>query len=117
MASPAITGQPPALIASQAVALSLLRDNYAPVTIDRYTGVVADDLYRLAAAYGITAPCGTVNGYGCHQARGEDPCWDCETAHGRAQARERARQRKAVPASAHRRLRAGRARRGGRSTR
>lgn len=99
MASPAITGQPPALTAGQAVALTLLRDGYTERTIQARTDVAPSDLYRLAALHDITAPHGTIEGHGCHRAQGEDPCGPCETARGRANARALARQRKNVPAA------------------
>lgn len=87
---------PPALTAAEAVALSLLRDGYAARTIHTRTGTGPEALYRLAAAWGVTAPCGTVEGHDCHTARGEDPCWGCDTAHGRTQARALAAQRRRI---------------------
>jgi RNA polymerase sigma-70 factor (ECF subfamily) len=99
MASPATPGQRPALTAAQAVALALLKHGHTQRTIQARTGVTPDALYRLAAAWDITAPCGTVEGHACHTARDEDPCVPCTTARGRADARERARQRKTLPAA------------------
>lgn len=86
--------QPPPLDFVGDVALTLLRDGYAACTIRIRTGIAADTLYALAAAHGITAPCGTVEGHGCHLARGEEPCWECTTAEGRAQARLAATRRR-----------------------
>lgn len=99
MATPAITGQPPALTVGQAVALTLLRDGYTQRTMQARTNVTPDDLYRLAALHDITAPHGTTEGHDCHEARGEDPCEPCEMARARADSRARARQRKAIPAA------------------
>lgn len=116
MATPAITNTPLALTASEAVALTLLRDGYRERGIRTRTGLTPGDLYRLAAVHDITASHGTVEGHGCHEARGEDPCWECETAHGRAQARALAQQRRTAPTLTHPR-RPGLACLGGRSAR
>lgn len=98
MATPANSGQPPALTASQAVALALLSHGHTAGSIHERTDITPRELYDLAALHDVTAPCGTVEGAGCHQARLEDPCPGCTTADGRARARALAAQRKAVPA-------------------
>ncbi len=117
MATSANSSQPPPITASQAVALSLLRHGFTERSIQMRTDVAPANLYRLAVLHDITAPHGTIEGYGCHEARGEDACLGCETAHGRAQARDLARQRKkAAPALVRGiRPRARLARQGGRS--
>ncbi|QIB49519.1 RNA polymerase sigma factor [Streptomyces aureoverticillatus] len=91
-AMPALTP----LTAGQAVALVLLREGYRERSITQRTGVPADTLYRLAAAHGITAPHGTVEGHRCHEAAGTEPCDGCSLADGRDQARALARHRKSV---------------------
>jgi hypothetical protein len=108
MATPANPDRP-ALTAAQAVALALLKHGYTQKTIQARTDIAPDTLYVLAAAWDITAPCGTVEGHACHTAREEDPCGPCATARGRADARDRARQRKTLP-PAVRRARLGRRR-------
>jgi RNA polymerase sigma-70 factor (ECF subfamily) len=60
----------PPLTAGQAVALVLLREGYRERSITQRTGVLREDLYRLAAAHHITAPHGTVEGHRCHEAAG-----------------------------------------------
>jgi hypothetical protein len=102
MATPATPGPRPALTAAQAVALALLKCGYTQRTIQARTDVGPDTLYALAAAWDITAPCGSIEGHACHTARGEDPCGPCTAARGRADARELARQRKTVPAAVRR---------------
>lgn len=82
--------------ASQAVALTLLRDGYTQRTITARTGIEPTDLYALAARNGISAPHGTVEGHHCHEARKEEPCTPCTHAHGRAHARQHAQRRKTV---------------------
>lgn len=79
-----------ALNVKQATALSLLRDGYTEGQIKVRTGVEGDDLYPLAVQHGITAPCDTVEGHHCHEARGEDPCSGCTVAFGRAESRKAA---------------------------
>ncbi|MGW2890586.1 hypothetical protein ACWDDN_35830 [Streptomyces griseoruber] len=98
MAASVIPSQRQALTASQAVALTLLRDGYTQRTIAVRTGTDPHDLYRLAALHGITAPHGTVEGHNCHEARGEEPCTSCAHAHGRAHAREHAQRRRTLGA-------------------
>ncbi|MDX2576795.1 hypothetical protein PV332_15090 [Streptomyces scabiei] len=98
MAASVIPSQRQALTASQAVALTLLRDGYTQRTIAVRTGTDPNDLYRLAALHGITAPHGTVEGHNCHEARGEEPCTSCAHAHGRAHAREHAQRRRTLGA-------------------
>ncbi|MGK3110576.1 RNA polymerase sigma factor [Streptomyces sp. WAC05858] len=56
------------LTVDQAVALVLLRDGFSERSITQRTGIPRDALYRLAAAYAITAPHGTVEGHRCHEA-------------------------------------------------
>ncbi|MEU8480344.1 sigma-70 family RNA polymerase sigma factor [Streptomyces hygroscopicus] len=56
------------LTTDQAVALVLLRDGFSERSITQRTGIPRDTLYRLAAAYAITAPHGTVEGHRCHAA-------------------------------------------------
>ena len=102
MATLANSGQPPALTAAQAVALALLRLGYTQRTIHTRTDITPGTLYALAAAWDVTAPCGTVEGHACHTARDEGPCGPCATARGRADARELARQRKTLPAAVRR---------------
>jgi len=102
MATPATSSRPPALTAAQAVALALLKHGHTQRTIQARTDVTPDVLYALAAAWDITAPCGTVEGHACHQVRDEDPCGPCATARGRADARELARKRKTLPAAVRR---------------
>ncbi|GGP80482.1 RNA polymerase sigma factor [Streptomyces melanogenes] len=86
----------PALTASQAVALVLLRDGLTERTITLRTGTVGTTLYTLAAAHGVTAPHGTVEGHRCHEATGDEPCDGCSLADARDQARNRARHRRSV---------------------
>ncbi|MFM9499922.1 RNA polymerase sigma factor [Streptomyces galilaeus] len=87
---------PAPLTAGQAVALVLLRAGYRERSIIQRTGIVGDTLYRLAAAHGITAPHGTVEGHRCHEAAGTEPCDGCGLADARDQARTRARHRRSV---------------------
>lgn len=111
MATPVIPSPQLALTAEQAVALVLLRDGYTRRTISARTGIIPGDLYNLAALHGISAPHGTVEGYHCHEARGEDPCTACTHADGRAQARQYAQRRRtigALPRSLRPRRRQGR---------
>lgn len=97
MATPdAMPATLPPLTAGQAVALVLLRDGLTERSITQRTGVVGDTLYRLAAAHGITAPHGTVEGHRCHEAAGTEPCDGCSLADARDQARTRARHRRSV---------------------
>ncbi|MFE7077255.1 sigma-70 family RNA polymerase sigma factor [Streptomyces sp. NPDC057620] len=84
------------LTAGQAVALVLLRDGSSERSITQRTGIFGDTLYRLAAAHGIHARHGTVEGHRCHEAAGTEPCDKCTLADGRDQARARARHRKSV---------------------
>ena len=97
MATPdAMPATLPPLTASQAVALVLLRDGFTERIITQRTGISGDALYRLAAAHGITAPHGTVEGHRCHEAVGTDPCDGCSLADSRERARALARQRKTI---------------------
>ncbi|GAA2767521.1 hypothetical protein GCM10010103_65630 [Streptomyces paradoxus] len=98
MATSVIPSQQTALTASQAVALSLLRDSYRQRTITARTGSDPDDLYRLAMLHDVTAPHGTVEGHECHEARREEPCIACTHAYGRALARQQAQRRRTVSA-------------------
>lgn len=96
MATDAMPAPLTPLTAGQAVALVLLRDGLSERSITQRTGVTGDTLYRLAAAHGITAPHGTVEGHRCHEAAGTEPCDGCSLADGRDQARARARHRKSL---------------------
>ncbi|MGX1025432.1 sigma-70 family RNA polymerase sigma factor [Streptomyces sp. SAI-097] len=87
---------PSTLTTAQAVALVLLRDGFTERSITQRTGVPGDPLYRLAAAHGITAPHGTVEGHRCHEVAGTEPCDGCSLADARDQARTRARRRRTV---------------------
>ncbi|MFC7830790.1 RNA polymerase sigma factor [Streptomyces sp. NPDC057375] len=87
---------PSALTTAQAVALVLLRDGFTERSITQRTGVPGDLLFRLAAAHGITAPHGTVEGHRCHEAANAEPCDGCSLADARDQARTRARHRRTV---------------------
>ncbi|GHE34215.1 hypothetical protein [Streptomyces capitiformicae] len=111
MATSVIPNPHPALTLMQAVALGLLRDGFKQRTITARTGIQADTLYALAVLHDITAPCGTVEGHDCHEAREEEPCAPCTHAHGRAHARQHAQRRRtlgAVPRSLRPRGREGR---------
>lgn len=92
---PAAAGPAP-LTAGQALALVLLRDGLTEGSIRLRTGTRGDDLYRLAAAHGITAPHSTVEGHRCHEAAGTEPCDGCSLAAARDQARALARHRRSV---------------------
>ncbi|GAA2523457.1 sigma-70 family RNA polymerase sigma factor [Streptomyces longisporus] len=96
MATDAMPATLPPLTASQAVALVLLRDGLTERSITHRTSIGGDTLYRLAAAHGITAPHGTVEGHRCHEAASTDPCDGCSLADSREQARALARQRKTI---------------------
>ncbi|AVH61830.1 MULTISPECIES: RNA polymerase sigma factor [Streptomyces] len=96
MATDAMPAALTPLTASQAVALVLLRDGLTERSITQRTGIVGDTLYRLAAAHGITALHGTVEGHRCHEAAGTEPCDGCSLADARDQARTRARHRRSV---------------------
>ncbi|MCX4581053.1 hypothetical protein OHB41_49775 [Streptomyces sp. NBC_01571] len=89
------------LTAAQAVALVLLRDGRTERSISQRTGTSGDDLYRLAAAHGITAPHATVEGHRCHEAAGTEPCDGCSLAAARDQARALARHRRSVSSLPH----------------
>ncbi|MGW7820153.1 RNA polymerase sigma factor [Streptomyces puniciscabiei] len=92
----ATNAMPDTLAAGQAVALVLLRDGLSERSITQRTGVPGDDLYRLAATHGITAPHGTVEGHRCHEAASTEPCDGCSLADARNQARTRARHRRSI---------------------
>ncbi|WP_331720270.1 sigma-70 family RNA polymerase sigma factor (plasmid) [Streptomyces sp. NBC_00289] len=96
MATDAMPATLTPLTASQAVALVLLREGYRERSITQRTDIADDTLYRLAAAHGITAPHGTVEGHRCHEAAGTEPCDGCSLADAREQARTRARHRRSV---------------------
>jgi RNA polymerase sigma-70 factor (ECF subfamily) len=97
MATPDAMPAPlPLLTASQAVALVLLRDGLSERSITQRTGIGGNTLYRLAAAHGITAPHGTVEGHHCHEAASTEPCDGCSLADARDQSRARARHRRSV---------------------
>ncbi|MGV9342885.1 sigma-70 family RNA polymerase sigma factor [Streptomyces sp. NPDC003688] len=105
MATSAMPATLPPLTVGQAVALVLLRDGYRERSITQRTGISGDTLYPLAAAHGITAPHGTVEGHRCHEAAGTEPCDRCSLADGRDQARALARHRRSVsslPRALHR---------------
>lgn len=97
MATPdAMPATLPPLTDDQAVALVLLRDGFSERSITQRTGIASDTLYRLAAAHGITAPHGSMEGHRCHEAAGTDPCDGCSLAAARNQARALARHRRSV---------------------
>lgn len=89
------------LTAQQAVALALLKHGFTEQTIQVRTDVTSDTLYPLAAAWNVTALCGTVEGHCCHTARAEDPCRPCAAARGRAHAGEPAQQHEPRAAGLH----------------
>lgn len=88
------TPSPRPLSAPEAVALSLLTDDYTSAKIEELTGVPRRALCELAVARNIAVACATAEGAECHILRGEDPCTPCQMALGRAEAQERAQQRR-----------------------
>lgn len=91
MAIPATSATPPDL--NTAVALALMAAGFTADDIMLRTGIVPDDLYRLAVLHNVPGPHGTVEGFGCHRARREPPCEQCAPLEARFESQARARQR------------------------
>lgn len=93
MAIPAAPTSPPTLTAAEALALDLMADGFSADDIRLRTEVAPDDLYRLAALHDVPSPHSTIEGFGCHRARREQPCETCAPLEARFEAQVRARQR------------------------
>ncbi|MCQ8833783.1 hypothetical protein [Streptomyces malaysiensis] len=93
MAIPATPTSPPAVTTAEALALDLMADGFSADDIRLRTEIAPDDLYRLAALHNVPSPHGTIEGFGCHRARREQPSEKCAPLEARCEAQFRARQR------------------------